>query len=306
MSLNRKLAAAVAAVCMVLSGLAVAVPASAAAGSLVKEIEVRDRLIADQEALLNAYRCMFTVDVAAVPGGCANGAPAQPAGEPGPPPPNPAKADKDARDNLIAAQENLLNTYRCNHNIDTQLVPSGCPEASDTEDTQAETSTSDDDASQQPEDEESDSSADIMPTPENGRCPNGWIRALGVGVDYCFLFNEYASPDDTCPEGLTWTDWDLCQDADRFINCSDDTVMDAQLLCYDPAIWGECPAGMALDFRDYCQGYSYDGECPAGWALDPWNYCQDQAPARNTYCWGDGWVLDPWGNCYRPELLEDS
>ena len=126
MSPNRKLAAAIAAVCMVLLGLAVAVPTAAAAGSLVEEIEARDRLIADQEALLNVYRCMFAVDVAAVPGGCANGAPAQPAGEPGPPPPNPTKADKDARDNLIAAQENLLNAYRCNHNIDTQLVPSGC------------------------------------------------------------------------------------------------------------------------------------------------------------------------------------
>ena len=128
MSLNRKLAAAIAAVCMVLSGLAMAVPAAAAAGSLVEEIEVRDRLIADQEALLNAYRCMFALDVAAVPGGCANGAPAQPGGEPGPPPPNPTKADKDARDNLIAGQEHLLNAYRCNHNIDTQLAPGGCPE----------------------------------------------------------------------------------------------------------------------------------------------------------------------------------
>jgi len=30
------------------------------------------------------------------------------------------------RDSLIAAQENLLNTYRCQHNIDTQLVAGGC------------------------------------------------------------------------------------------------------------------------------------------------------------------------------------
>ena len=132
MSPNRKLAAAIAAVCMVLSGLAAAVPtAAAAAAPLTAEIETRDQLIADQEALLNAYRCMFAVDVAAVPGGCANAAPALPAGEPGPPPPNPTKTDKDARDDLIAAQENLLNTYRCNHNIDTQLVPQGCPEATE-------------------------------------------------------------------------------------------------------------------------------------------------------------------------------
>lgn len=30
------------------------------------------------------------------------------------------------RDDLIAAQEKLLNTYRCMFNIDTQLVPGGC------------------------------------------------------------------------------------------------------------------------------------------------------------------------------------
>ena len=126
---TRALLAVLVAVCIVFSGLAAAVPTAAAAtASLVEEIETRDQLIADQEALLNVYRCMFAVDVAAVPGGCANGAPAQPAGEPGPLPPNPTKADKDARDDLIAAQENLLNAYRCNHNIDTQLVPGGCPE----------------------------------------------------------------------------------------------------------------------------------------------------------------------------------
>ena len=132
MFLTRALLAITAALCIVLP--AIVVPASASAATAVPiaaEIEARDQLISDQEALLNVYRCMFAVDVAAVPGGCANGVPAQPAGEPGPPPPNPSKADKDARDNLIAAQENLLNAYRCNHNIDTQLVPGGCPEPVD-------------------------------------------------------------------------------------------------------------------------------------------------------------------------------
>ncbi|WP_420436332.1 hypothetical protein [Candidatus Poriferisocius sp.] len=157
-----------------------------------------------------------------------------------------------------------------------------------------------------PPEEESDSSADIMPTPENGRCPNGWFRVQGTDVDYCFLVVEFTSYNDICPEGFTWTDWDMCQDVDRFIDCSDDTVMDAQLLCYDPAIWGECPDDLALDFLGYCQGYSHDGECPAGWALDPWNYCRDQDPARNDYCENDDLALDPWGNCYQPEFLEDS
>ncbi len=32
------------------------------------------------------------------------------------------------RDTLIAAQESLLNEYRCLFNVDTQLVPNGCPE----------------------------------------------------------------------------------------------------------------------------------------------------------------------------------
>ncbi|MYL08344.1 MAG: hypothetical protein F4015_02425, partial [Acidimicrobiia bacterium] len=32
------------------------------------------------------------------------------------------------RDTLVAAQESLLNEYRCLFNVDTQLVPNGCPE----------------------------------------------------------------------------------------------------------------------------------------------------------------------------------
>lgn len=36
------------------------------------EIEIRDALIADQEALLNAYRCLFGIDTEVVPGGCSD------------------------------------------------------------------------------------------------------------------------------------------------------------------------------------------------------------------------------------------
>lgn len=43
-------------------------PAATAEG-----IAVRDQLIADQEALLNVYRCMFDIDTEVVPGGCAGG-----------------------------------------------------------------------------------------------------------------------------------------------------------------------------------------------------------------------------------------
>ena len=266
MTPKRSLAAALAAVCIATAGLIASAPAEAAAPPLTAEIETRDQLIADQEALLNAYRCMFAVDVAAVPGGCANGAPALPTGEPGPPPPNPAKADKDARDDLIAAQENLLNTYRCNHNIDTQLVPGGCPEPSETENADTGTVISDTEMIS-----ESDSSVDP------------WAHI--------------------CPEeGVELSHWGgRCQEVDRYIDCSEDTVMDSSGYCYDPAIWGECPEGMALDFWGYCQGLSLDGICPTGWILDPWNYCQN--PSRDDIC-GGRFRLDPWGSCYDPETVD--
>ncbi|MDE0115997.1 MAG: hypothetical protein OXT07_05205 [bacterium] len=86
------------------------------------QVAERDTLIAAQENLLNTYRCMFGVDTAAVSGGCPDPDQVQP----GAAPQNPSQQDIDARDSLIDAQENLLNTYRCQHNIDTQLVPGGC------------------------------------------------------------------------------------------------------------------------------------------------------------------------------------
>ena len=86
------------------------------------QVAERDSLIAAQENLLNTYRCMFGVDTAAVSGGC----PDPDRIQPGAAPQNPSQQDIDARDSLIDAQETLLNTYRCQHNIDTQLVPGGC------------------------------------------------------------------------------------------------------------------------------------------------------------------------------------
>ncbi|WP_419927276.1 CAP domain-containing protein [Candidatus Poriferisocius sp.] len=38
-----------------------------------------------------------------------------------------ARQDIVVRDGLIAAQENLLNTYRCLFGVDTDVVPGGCP-----------------------------------------------------------------------------------------------------------------------------------------------------------------------------------
>ena len=89
-------------------------------------VDVRDRLIAAQEALLNVYRCMFNIDTQVVPGGCANRTPRLEQPEPTPFAGMPTQSDVDVRNELIAAQEALLNVYRCMFNIDTQVVPGGC------------------------------------------------------------------------------------------------------------------------------------------------------------------------------------
>ena len=113
---------AVVTVVAVVAGLVLAVGPGALAQSAA-DVAVRDQLIADQENLLNTYRCRFGVDTHAVPGGCPN--PDQVS--PGVAPPNPTQQDIDVRDGLIQAQEALLNTYRCRFNIDTEVVPGGCP-----------------------------------------------------------------------------------------------------------------------------------------------------------------------------------
>ncbi len=90
-----------------------------------QDIQVRDQLIANQENLLNTYRCLFGVDVHAVPGGCDDPVTVVA----GAAPPNPTQGDLDVRDGLIQNQEALLNVYRCRFNIDTELVPGGCSES---------------------------------------------------------------------------------------------------------------------------------------------------------------------------------
>ena len=93
------------------------------------DIEVRDDLIAAQENLLNAYRCLAGIDVEAVAGGCDGTDPAEQI-EPGPAPEAPTQDDIDVRDELVANQEALLNEYRCMLNRDTELVPGGCDDDS--------------------------------------------------------------------------------------------------------------------------------------------------------------------------------
>lgn len=126
--IRRRVVAVVTAACLVLPMLA----ASAGAQSQTSEdpslsdIAVRDELIAAQESLLNTYRCLFDVDTHIVPGGCANSAPSLGPVQPGRFSGTPAAADLARRENLIASQEALLNTYRCRFNVDTQIVPYDC------------------------------------------------------------------------------------------------------------------------------------------------------------------------------------
>ena len=81
-------------------------------------------MIANQENLLNTYRCLFGVDTNVVPGGCDD----PDMIVPGATPQNPTQQDLDVRDGLIESQEALLNVYRCRFNVDTQLVPGSCIE----------------------------------------------------------------------------------------------------------------------------------------------------------------------------------
>ena len=100
--------------------------AAAQESTVLEEINFRNELVAAQESLLNTYRCLFNIDIGVVPGGCDDGQPAQ-----GPIPPDvfdgvPTASEIETRDQLVAAQESLLNTYRCLFNVDTEIVPDGC------------------------------------------------------------------------------------------------------------------------------------------------------------------------------------
>lgn len=93
----------------------------------LEDIAVRDELIAAQESLLNAYRCLFDFATEVVPGGCTDG---RPVGEPVPLPDvegEPTTRDIEVRDRVVAVQEALLNAYRCLFGVDVEVVPGGCP-----------------------------------------------------------------------------------------------------------------------------------------------------------------------------------
>lgn len=127
-STRRAIASFVTAACLILPVLtanAGAQPQANGAPSL-GDIALRDELIAAQESLLNTYRCQFDVDSHIVPGRCLNSVPSQGPVQPGRFAGTPTVSDLASRDDLIAAQEALLNTYRCRFGVDTQIVPYDC------------------------------------------------------------------------------------------------------------------------------------------------------------------------------------
>lgn len=111
---------------MVLVLAVVAGLGSLASGQTAGDVQARDDLIAAQEALLNVYRCRFDIDTQVVPGGCRDGSPIEAASEPDRLAGTPTGAEIAQRDRLAAQQEELLNVYRCQLDIDTQVVPGGC------------------------------------------------------------------------------------------------------------------------------------------------------------------------------------
>lgn len=165
---------------LVIGGLAFAVAPTASAQTL-HDIEIRDRLIADQEALLNTYRCMFGIDTQVVPGSCSNGSPALPSQNPSQFSGNPTVRDIAVRDQLVADQEALLNIYRCKFNIDTELAPDGCQNEETTP---------------TPEPTEEDTPEHLGPIPHNAFAEEyfGWIAFATECGDVGFGCND---PTDT-------------------------------------------------------------------------------------------------------------
>ena len=114
---------------MVLGGGGAGAQGGLDAGFALEDIEERDNLIAAQETLLNVYRCRFGVDLLAVRGGCTGGWPTLGFSQPSAFEGTPTLEDIEVRDELIAVQEAVLNTYRCRFDfeIDTHITPEGCP-----------------------------------------------------------------------------------------------------------------------------------------------------------------------------------
>ena len=124
---RRRRVVAAGAVALVLAALGASSGAAAQGAQPTGEaIEERDSLITAQESLLNVYRCRFDIDTIVVPGGCADGVPAEPAKERPRFAGTPTWREITQRDRLILSQEALLNVYRCLFSVDTSVVLGGC------------------------------------------------------------------------------------------------------------------------------------------------------------------------------------
>jgi len=94
---------------------------------IAQDVEVRDQLIAAQEALLDAYRCRFDIATETVPGGCIENGLAPPRVQPPPFAAVSTGRDIESRDRLTIALEAWLPAYRSRFATDTEVVPGGCP-----------------------------------------------------------------------------------------------------------------------------------------------------------------------------------
>lgn len=143
-SLARKLAAATLAIAVITSGLLYVPPAAAdpdssgetppANAPLLEEKARLNKLISEQSVLISHYRCRFNVDIQYVPGGCRDGQPAYPEWTSFTFIGSYRNMDLMKLEDLVTAQEALLNAYRCRFRVDMDAVPGGCGQTDETED----------------------------------------------------------------------------------------------------------------------------------------------------------------------------
>ena len=143
-TLARKLAAATLTIAVIAYGLLYVPPAAAdpdssgeippANAPLLEEKARLNKLISEQSVLISDYRCLFNVDIQYVPGGCRAGQPAYPEWTSFTFIGSYRNMDLMKLEDLVAAQEALLNAYRCRFRVDMDAVPGGCGQTDETDD----------------------------------------------------------------------------------------------------------------------------------------------------------------------------
>ncbi len=143
-TLARKLAAATLTIAVIAYGLLYVPPAAAdpdssgeippANAPLLEEKARLNKLISEQSVLISDYRCRFNVDIQYVPGGCRDGQPAYPEWTSFTFIGSYINMDLMKLEDLVTAQEALLNAYRCRFRVDMDAVPGGCGQTDETDD----------------------------------------------------------------------------------------------------------------------------------------------------------------------------